>query len=95
MLDETQIAYSLADQGDSWLLTFSYHHSTHQVDVYLSAISSTLNLQTTPLQSAQAVATPATPIQEPASNQDLPIFIVVGLIVAVGVLAGLFLRKKP
>lgn len=95
MLDGAPIAYSLADQADSWLLTFSYHHSTHQVDVYLSATSSTLNLQKTPLPSAQETATPATPNQEPTPNQDLPIFIVVGLIAAVGVLAGLFLRKKP
>ena len=30
-LDGNQVAYTTQSQGDSWLVSFSYHHSTHQV----------------------------------------------------------------
>ena len=39
-LDGNQIAYTSKSIGDSWLISFSYHHSTHQITMNLSATSS-------------------------------------------------------
>jgi hypothetical protein len=44
-LDENQLAYSSESQGDSWLVSFTYHHSTHQVVVSLGATPSTPFIQ--------------------------------------------------
>jgi hypothetical protein len=35
-LDGTPIAYSCQSQGDSWFLSFTYHHSTHKIIVNLN-----------------------------------------------------------
>jgi hypothetical protein len=35
-LDENALQYSSSEQGDSWLVTFSYHHSTHQITICMS-----------------------------------------------------------
>lgn len=37
-LDNNQTSYSIESAGDSWLLTFNYTHSTHEVRVDLSTI---------------------------------------------------------
>ena len=48
-LDRNQLAYATQSQGDSWLVSFSYHHSTHQVSIVFaqsgsqSAVSLGLN----------------------------------------------------
>ncbi len=48
-LDAKQLAYTTQSQGDSWLVSFSYHHSTHQVSIVFtqsgsqSAVSMGLN----------------------------------------------------
>ncbi len=39
-LDGNKLAYSTESQGDSWLLSFSYHHSTHEVVINLGSASS-------------------------------------------------------
>lgn len=39
-LDENQLTYTTQSQGDSWLLSFNYHHSTHQVTINLGSESS-------------------------------------------------------
>ena len=45
-LDGQQIAYTMGSQADSWQLTFSYHHSTHNVAINLGAApSTTLSVQ--------------------------------------------------
>lgn len=36
-LDENQIDYSIQSQGEGWLLYFTYHHSTHLVDINLGS----------------------------------------------------------
>jgi hypothetical protein len=36
-LDGSKLDYTLLDQGDAWLITFTYHHSTHQVTMNLNA----------------------------------------------------------
>jgi hypothetical protein len=36
-LDGAKLDYTLGDQGDAWLITFTYHHSTHQVTMDLNA----------------------------------------------------------
>jgi hypothetical protein len=33
LLDGSQIASSIASNADSWVITFSYHHSSHQVTI--------------------------------------------------------------
>jgi hypothetical protein len=35
-LDGNQLNYSVTSQGDSWLIYFTYHHSTHEVTIYLN-----------------------------------------------------------
>jgi parallel beta-helix repeat protein len=52
-MDDTQISYALADNGDSWNLGFAYIHSTHRV-----TITDGVN-QTQPTQTQ--TATPAVP----------------------------------
>jgi hypothetical protein len=41
-LDGKQLNYELQETSDSWVFTFSYHHSTHTVTIDLSASSATL-----------------------------------------------------
>lgn len=36
-LDDNQMEYTAQSQGDSWLLYFTYHHSTHLVMISLGA----------------------------------------------------------
>ena len=36
-LDENPINYTVTSQGSNWILSFSYHHSTHQVTVNLAS----------------------------------------------------------
>jgi hypothetical protein len=40
-LDGTRISYNTQSSGDSWLVTFTYHHSTHKVTMDLNTASST------------------------------------------------------
>jgi hypothetical protein len=40
LLDGNQVAYTTQSQGDSWLVSFSYHHSTHQVSIALTQAGS-------------------------------------------------------
>jgi hypothetical protein len=43
-LDKTLLYYNVESIGDAWLVTFTYHHSTHQVTMNLNeAMSTTLN----------------------------------------------------
>ena len=39
-LDGNQLNFTTESQGDSWLLSFNYHHSTHQVTINLGSESS-------------------------------------------------------
>ncbi|MFA5573166.1 MAG: hypothetical protein GX799_11425 [Crenarchaeota archaeon] len=32
-LDDVKIEYSLKSESESWILSFSYHHSVHSVDI--------------------------------------------------------------
>jgi hypothetical protein len=34
-LDGEEVPYTVQSQGDSWLVAFTYHHSSHQVDIEL------------------------------------------------------------
>jgi hypothetical protein len=47
-LDETQIAYNTESQTDSWVLSFTYAHSTHKIVIDLTAASSETNETQTP-----------------------------------------------
>lgn len=38
-LDGAKLDYTLGDQGGAWLITFTYHHSTHQVTMNLNALT--------------------------------------------------------
>jgi hypothetical protein len=40
-LDGTQISYSVQQQTDSWIISFQYHHSTHQININLNSALST------------------------------------------------------
>ena len=40
LLDGNTLPYSSQSIGDSWLVSFTYHHSTHQVTMNLNAASS-------------------------------------------------------
>ena len=48
-LDDEQIEYSSQSQGNGWLLHFTYHHSTHLVNISLDSSSSLLPAQTSGL----------------------------------------------
>ena len=39
-LDGNQLEYAVTSNPDSWLLTFNYHHSTHQVKINLATNTS-------------------------------------------------------
>jgi hypothetical protein len=45
-LDGNQLNYSVTSQGDSWLIYFTYHHSTHEViiDLNVAPAATTLSL---------------------------------------------------
>jgi hypothetical protein len=47
-LDGTQIASNTESQTDSWVLSFTYAHSTHKIAIDLSAASSDANETQTP-----------------------------------------------
>ncbi len=36
-LDGEELPYTIESQGDSWLVSFTYHHSSHRVDIQLGA----------------------------------------------------------
>jgi hypothetical protein len=44
-LDGNQLTYATASQGDSWLVSFAYHHSTHQVEIDLGSPQSNSFIQ--------------------------------------------------
>jgi hypothetical protein len=87
-LDGKQLNYTLTDNGDIWLLTFTYSHSTHQVAVYLPMDSAENHAADT----ATAAPNPDTT----AINYWLLAGIVVAIIV-IDILAAFILRgtKKP
>lgn len=87
-LDGKQLNYTLTSNGDSWFLTFTYSHSTHQVAVYLPMDSAENHAADT----ATAAPNPDTT----AINYWLLAGIVVAIIV-IGILAAFILRgtKKP
>jgi hypothetical protein len=39
-LDGNPLTYSTESQGDSWLVSFTYHHSTHEVVINLGSAPS-------------------------------------------------------
>jgi hypothetical protein len=43
-LDGNQLNYSVISTDDSWLITFSYSHSTHQISMHLGANTSSIRL---------------------------------------------------
>lgn len=43
-LDGNQLNYSVISTADSWEVTFSYSHSTHQISMYLGANTSSTKL---------------------------------------------------
>ena len=45
-LDGTPISYNTESSGDSWLITFTYHHSTHKVTMDLNTEHSTKSSST-------------------------------------------------
>ena len=80
-MDDTQISYALADNGDSWNLGFAYTHSTHRV-----TITDGVN-QTQPTQTPTS-----TPISAADEFNILPIAIV--LIAALATFVGLKRKKS-
>ncbi len=36
-LDDTELPYTLESQGDTWLVTFTYHHSRHVVEIVFAS----------------------------------------------------------
>jgi hypothetical protein len=43
-LDGNQLNYSVISTDDSWIITFSYSHSTHQISMHLGANTSSIRL---------------------------------------------------
>jgi hypothetical protein len=77
-LDGNQIEYAVQSQGDEWLLYFTYHHSTHLVDISLRSNSS--NMQ--PTQTVEL--TPA----------EIAILAVMGVLATTTILAALGVFRK-
>ena len=83
-LDNKQVSYALADNGDSWNLGFSYTHSTHRVTI------------TDGVTQSQPTQTPtSTPISTADESSVLPIalFLIIALTVTSLIIVGLK-RKK-
>ena len=83
-MDDKQLSYALADNGDSWNLGFSYTHSTHRVTI------------TDGVNQSQPTQTPtSTPISAAEEFNILPIalFLIIAL-AAVSLLIVLLKRKK-
>ncbi len=78
MLDGNRLDYKSESQSDSWFVTFSYSHSTHQV--------------TTALSSSQTTQ-PTTAPNESMQNSWILSF-TVGAIVAIILVAVIIMQKK-
>ncbi len=80
-MDDKQIGYALADNGDSWNLGFAYIHSTHRV-----TITDGVNL-------TQPTQTPtSTPIS--AENESNILLIALFLIIAIAAVSLIIVRLK-
>jgi hypothetical protein len=74
-LDGKQLTYQLSETDDSWILSFTYNHSTHQVSVYL------------PQTQTVSTVEPA----NPSSTSNMPEWIVATVAVAILLMVGLLL----
>jgi hypothetical protein len=77
-MDDKQISYSLADNGDSWNIGFAYIHSTHRVTI--TDVESQIQPTQTP------TATPSVP--------ELPSIAILTLFIAATLVTLLFYFKK-
>ncbi len=41
LIDGKQLNYTVASEANSWVITFNYHHSTHQISIHLQAEAAT------------------------------------------------------
>jgi hypothetical protein len=92
IMDERQISYSLADNGDSWNIGFAYIHSTHRVTI------TDVESQTQPTQTPTATTSSndSEPTNTPDSTPTLPEFswlIILSLLLAI-LLVLIIFRKK-
>ena len=70
-LDENQLTYQVTSNANAWLLTFTYHHSTHQVSIDLTAATSTPSPTPSPSPTPVPTATPSptvTPTSAPTAT---------------------------
>jgi hypothetical protein len=44
-LDGSKVPYTVETQGDCWLVSFTYHHSSHRVTIQLNGASSSVGNQ--------------------------------------------------
>jgi outer membrane protein assembly factor BamB len=64
-LDGNQLTYELTSNANAWLLTFTYHHSIHQVSIALTAATSTPSPSPSP--SSTPAPTTSSPTVTPTS----------------------------
>ena len=98
-LDGNQINYTLSQAANSWLLTFSYHHSTHSVNVFLPMADKTASQASVsnsePVSASDSVQT--TPIANEPSGIGYQFWIgiiIVAAIAAIVILTAAGARKK-
>ena len=84
-MDDKQISYALADNGDSWNLGFAYIHSTHRVTITDGVI------QTQPTQTPTS-----TPISAADEFNILPtaLFLIIALAAVSLIIVGLKRKKS-
>jgi|GEM_PF-3003169 hypothetical protein len=91
-LDNNPIAYTTQSQSDYWILSFTYHHSTHNVVINLA--STTTSKATSASSTSPNSSLPISPLQQ--STASLPIELIVAAmpIVIMAVAIGAFLLGK-
>ncbi len=103
LVDNNQATYTVVSEQDSWLIHFSYSHSTHQVTINLantqqnpspspnptSSSSSTTNQQST----SSKTPNPTAPSETP-TVPEFPTPTILILLTAVLLIATIMLRKK-
>jgi hypothetical protein len=98
-LDGTQVPYHSFSQGDIWIITIEYHHSSHSVVMALEGVAATptatSNPTSNPTQPAASNPTP-TPTSAPTATPTVPeLTAIIAIPLLVAMISGaVFLRQK-
>jgi hypothetical protein len=93
-LDGRQLNYALAENADSWLLTFTYSHSTHRLTVNLPANPASTDFTPPPSTGNTTTSTPPNSAMQPARDHGIWIALIAIACIMAPATAGIALRRK-